>query len=250
MKNKIQILLLSFSVFVICIQEAYTQEAGSLFPNSLSIGMNSDAFTGLELGYNQPVNVFSLPSCYYFKLSVPLLSSIKQKKLDTWEIKVGTTLELYSQQKFILLSDVNLFSIKHTQSLGTFIPVGFNLKLTPGYRTKNGYIGFQTSYNQVLFTHIRHSEYVKERFNGIYDSNNKIVDVKPRNGFYALTGSHLSYGLEGMFKLSGRFNMYYDFGVRDYLSKYTGLFNSMMFGQIPFYADIKLNYKINQNGNR
>jgi hypothetical protein len=121
---------------------------------------------------------------------------------------------------------------------------------TPGYRTKNGYIGFQTNYKQVLFTYINHSEYVKERFSEIYDSNNKLIEMKPRNGFYAFTGSHLSFGLEGMFKLSGRFNVYYDFGVRDYLSKYTGLFNSMMFGQIPIYADIQLNYKIGDNENK
>jgi hypothetical protein len=250
MKKIIQILLIVIASSMICIQGGYGQDYGTLYPRSLSLGINSDSFTGLEMGYTQPMTISSLPSCYYVKLNVPLLSSIKQKKLDTWEIKIGATLDLFDQNKFIIQSDFNLFSIKHTQSLGTFIPVGFNLKITPGYRTKNGYIGFQTSYNQVLFTYIRHSEYVKERFNEIYDVNNNPMDIKPKNGFYSFTGSHISYGIEGMFKLSNRINMYYDFGMTDYLSEYTGLFNAMMLGQIPIYADIQFNYKLSQNENR
>jgi hypothetical protein len=250
MKRKNQILVLIISASLIFIHEGHAQESNSLYPKGLSIGVNSDAFTGMELGYIQPVTILSFPSYYYVRLNVPLLSSIKQKKLDTWEVKVGTTQELYSQNKFILLTDFNLFSIKHSQSLGTFVPLGFNLKVTPAYLTKNGYIGFQTSYNQVLFTYIRHSEYVKESFREIYDVNNQLLDIKPKNGFYAFTGSHLSFGLEGMFRLSDRLKMYYDFGLRDYLSKYTGLFNAMMYGQIPFYADIQFNYKIKQNENR
>lgn len=244
------ILLLIISASLILNQESHAQETNSLFPNSISFGMNSDAFMGMEFGYNHPMTLYSVPLCYYVKLNVPFLSSIKQKNLDTWEIKVGTAQELISQNRLIVLTDFNLFSIKHTQSLGTFVPFGFNLKVTPAYRTRNGYIGFQACYNQVLFTYIRHSEYVMERFRDIYDVNNQLLDIKPKNGFYAFTGSHLSFGLEGMCKLSGRFNMYYDFGLRDYLSKYTGLFDAMMFGHIPIYVDIQLNYKISQNGNR
>ncbi len=239
-----------FSASLLCLRESHAQEQGPLPPQSISVGLNSDAFSGLELGYHQPVTMFSLPSCYYVKLNVPLLSSIKQKKLDTWEIKLGTTQELYGKNRFILLSGFYLFSIKHTQSLGTFLPAGFNLTLTPAYRTKNGYLGLQTSYNQVLFTYIRHSEYVKESFREIYDADNRLLDIKPRNGFYGFTGSHLSFGLEGMHIFSGRMSICYDLGLTDYLSRYTGLFNSMMFGQVPFYANIQFNYNIRKNENR
>ena len=70
------------------------------------------------------------------------------------------------------------------------------------------------------------------------------MDIHPQNGFYLLTGNHLYYGIEGMFRLSNKLDMYFDLGMINYISQYTGLFDSMMFGQIPFYTNIRLNYKI------
>lgn len=246
MKKKSYHMILFFLVCMLLIHYIEAQESENLYSNSFIVGVNSDAFTGLDLGYLQNSTISGLPSCCYLKLNIPLLLSVKQKKLDTWELKIGTSLELMKHKRFILLSDFNLFSIKHSQILGTFLPFGINMRLTPGYRTRNGYIGFQTQYRQVLFTYIRHSEYVKERFQEIYDSNGKLMEMKPSNGLSAFTGSQLRYGIEGMFKISKRINMYYDLGLVNFLSKYTGNFDAMMYGQIPFYTDIQLNYKINQ----
>ena len=59
MKREIQILLLVISASFMCIQEGYTQEASSIFPQSLSIGINSDSFMGMELGYIHPLTILS-----------------------------------------------------------------------------------------------------------------------------------------------------------------------------------------------
>lgn len=247
MKKKISILFFILSAFLTGIQDADAQESNSLSSKRLSVGLNSDAFAGLELGYLQELSILSIPSRYYIKLNVPLLSSVEQKKLDTWEIKVGVTIDLLKSKDFLFLTDVNLFSIKHTQALGTFLPFGINLKLTPAYRTKNGYIGIQAMFKQTMFTYIRHSEYVKERFSEIYDSNNNLIETQAQNGFYLFTGNHLYYGIEGMFSLSNKLDLYFDLGLIDYISKYTGFFDSMMFGQIPFYTNVQLNYLIGKN---
>lgn len=239
----------AFALCFFCAFQSPAQENDPLYSKSLSLGVNSDAFTGLDLGYLQESSISGLPSCYYVTLNIPLLSSIAQKKLDTWEIKAGAKLELIRLNRFTMLTDLSLFSIRHKQSLGTFLPFGFNLKITPAYRVKNGYIGFQTMFKQVLFTHIRHSDYVKERYNGIYDSNGGLMDIEPQNGFYQFTGNHLYYGIEGMFQLSNKLNMYVDLGLINYLSHYTGMFDSMMFGQIPFYTHIHFNYDIGRTGN-
>jgi hypothetical protein len=249
MKGKILYSLFIFLVCLLTLQDIRGQESQNLYSNSFTFGVNSDAFTGMELGY-QHYSIFpGIPSYYYIKLNVPLLLSVKQKKVDTWEIKAGTSVELFQQNNFILLSDFNLFSIKHSQILGTFLPFGINIKLTPGFRTKNGYIGFQTRFKQVLVTYIRHSGYVKKSFDEIHDSNGNLIKMHPSNGIYAFTGHHLYYGIEGMFKISKRMNMYFDLGMINYLSKYTGNFDAMMYGQIPIYTHVQFNYKINQNEN-
>lgn len=235
-----------FALCFIFILQCPAQENEFPYSKSLSFGINSDAFTGLDLGYLQEASISNLPSYYYIKLNIPLLSSVAQKKLDTWEINAGARLDLFGRKRMTVLTDFSLFSIRHKQSLGTFLPFGFKLKLSPACRIKNGYIGIQCMYKQTLFTYIKHSEYVKERFNEIYDSNNKIMEIQPQNGLYLFTGNHLYYGIEGMFQLSNKLDMYFDLGMINYISQYTGLFDSMMFGQIPLYTNIRLNYELVQ----
>jgi len=230
---------------IACNQQGNAQDKDHLYSKKLSIGINSDAFTGLELGYIQESSISGIPSYYYINLNIPVLSSIKQKKLDTWELKTGANLELIMQNRLVVRTDFNLFTIRHTQSLGTFMPLGFNLKITPARVTKKGYIGFQTIFKQVLFTHITHSDYIKERFDEIYDSDNNLMELEPQNGFYLFTGNQLYYGIEGTFKISDNLDIYFDLGLIHYFSKYTGFLDSMMFGQIPFYMNLQLNWTFN-----
>jgi hypothetical protein len=244
MKEKIYPMFVVLSLCFICIQQGHAQETKPLYSKGLSFGMNSEAFTGLELGCFQESSISDIPSYYYINMNIPLLSSIKQKKLDTWELKAGTQLELIRRNRWMMFTDFSLFSIRHTQSLGTFMPLGFNLKITSARMTKNGYIGFQSMFKQVLFTHITHSDYVKEKYDEIYDADNNLLELKPQNGFYLFTGNQLYYGIEGAFNISSNLDMYFDLGLIHYFSKFTGFFDAMMFGQIPFYMHLQLNYKL------
>ncbi len=213
----------------------------------ISAAINSDAFSGMELGYQQSGRLISKPVGYYIKFNFPLASTLMKKKLDAWEIRIGSAFPVFVQQKWELLSDISLFTIRHKQSLGTFVPFGFEAKLTPACRTRSGYWGVQFRFRQALFTYMRHSSYVRERFQEIYDKDQQLVRAAPRNGFYSFTGSQLQIGIEGRFPLSGRSDMYLDLGMTHFFSPYTGAFNAMMYGQVPFYMSLQFNYKLQQD---
>lgn len=68
--------------------------------------------------------------------------------------------------------------------------------------------------------------------------------IAPVNGFFCGTGSQIHSGISGAFRISDRNTMGFNLGLVNYLSPYTGGFDSMMFGQIPFYAAVRFNYRI------
>lgn len=126
-----------------CMHQGQAQESEHIYNKGFSIGMNSDAFASLGPGYFQESSISGIPSYYYVKMRLPLLSSIKQKKLDSWEIEAGANFELVNRNKILLLTDFSLFTIRHKQSLGTFQPLGFNLKLHPPVVQKMDISGFR-----------------------------------------------------------------------------------------------------------
>jgi len=85
-----------------------------------------------------------------------------------------------------------------------------------------------------------------EEMQNIYNSNGELLDMQPQDGFYSFTGNQLGYGIEGKFKLNNRLDMFFDWGIIDYLSKYTKGFDSMMYGQVPFYMDVRFDYKFSK----
>ncbi len=229
---------------LISIDSIRAQESESLRSHNILIGMNSDAFAGLEIGYVRGSSLGGKPVSMYLKFNMPLLSSCSQMKIDSWELEAGTGLAPIGQDRFILRTDLSLFAIKHTQILGDFFPLGCKLQMTPSVRTKKGYLGFQIRYQQVLCTYVDPSAYVAERFDDIYNRENQLMEMKPKSGFYPFTGSHLCLGVEGMFATSERLSLYADLGMINYLSEFTGTFDSMMFGQIPFYTHIRLKFRL------
>lgn len=214
--------------------------------NYASIGVNSDSFTGLEIGRANGPEIWNDAIIYYAKINIPLALSIEQKNIDTWEFKLGVKGKVFSKNKLLINGDFNLFMIKHNQVLGTFYPFGYSIKLTPSYENKRGYVGFQTEWNQVITTYIYHSDITKERFEDIETSSGERYISEPENGFYNFTGHSLNYGVETALKSNDKVYTYFEAGVRDYLSKYTSGFDSVMYGQLPFYMSFNINYKVEE----
>jgi len=247
MKKLIHILLFVFFMIFSSSHNLQAQTNSNTTASFVTAAINSDAFTGLEFGYLHGSNIADNSILYYARINIPIFLSLKQKRLDTWEIKFGAEATVVDNDKFLLLSDLNVFILRHKQILGTFLPIGFNIKITPAYKMKNGYLGFQAIFNQVCATYINHSDYIKDTFNDITTSTNQLYSTEPQNGFYDLTGNSLNLGLESKFKINDSLEMYFDLGMTNYLSKYTSLFDAMMFGQIPFYLDIRMDYMLSQN---
>jgi hypothetical protein len=230
-------LLLISCCLILALRVSHAQEENQDF---FSAGINADAFAGLELAYWKSLNNGQLAPVCYAKFNFPLISSVKQKKIDTGEIKLGTQLKIYRRSQFLLLADAQLFALRHKQNLGRFIPMGFNVKLTPALSTQRGYFGLQLAYKQVLFTHIQHADYVKARFDDIYNASGELLQLAPKDGFFGFTGNQFNIGLEGRFQVGKRLHLYFDMGWIQFLSPYTQGMDAMMFGQVPFFLDLRL----------
>ena len=221
-------------------QPLFSQTADRYF----SLGLNSDAFSGMELGYaQQPGFLRKKDVQLYVRFSIPLLMAVKDRSTDTWEIKLGARSELFKKSKFGLLGDVQLFMMHHHQILGEFLPLGINARLTPCYHLTKGYLGFQVNWNQIMTTHISHSQYVKETFEDLSAFDKTQLNTHPKDGWYGDTGSHFRFGLEGAWELNRQFTFYGDLGIINFSSPYTGLFDAMMMGQAPFFGNLRLYYK-------
>ena len=239
MKN---ILIIAIVLFLSALAQPLFSQTGN---QNFSLGLNSDALGGMELGYaQQPGFLKGKNLQLYVRFSIPLLLAAKDKSTDTWEIKLGARSKLFKKNNFGLLGDVQLFMMHHQQILGNFMPLGMNARLTPCYHFSKGYLGFQVNWNQILATHISHSSYVKNTFKNISAADETQLNIYPKDGWYGATGSFFSFGLESAWELGRQFTFYGDLGIINFSSPYTGLFDAMMMGQVPFYGNLRLLYKM------
>lgn len=239
--------ILSLSILLLFTASIYSYPLAPSEENGrrISFGITSDAFAGLELGYSQPFQVFeNKPWHFYARFGVPVLLSAKDRSIDTWELKTGVTVTLFDKNRFCMKSDWQVFLMHHKQVLGTFLPLGINLRLTPCAQFQKGYLGFQMNYHQTIATHITHSQYVKETFNDLAGYDKIMIDIHPKDGWYSGTGSFVSFGLEGGRRINQQLYLYGDFGIIRFSSPFTGMFDAMMMGQVPFYATLRLVMRI------
>ncbi len=211
----------------------------------VSLGYTSDAFAGMALGYAQSPSILPEKDLQvYTRFSFPLLLAAKNRSFDSWEVALGANAGLFTTGKFGTIADIRVFLLHHNQVLGTFMPLGINLRLTPAYYFSGGYLGFQINWNQTIAAHISHSQYVKNTFSDLYSVNKKLMDFRPEDGWYGRTGSHVSIGIEGSRAMGSRYLLYGDLGTIKFSSPYTGIFDAMMMGQVPFFANVRLYYKM------
>jgi len=210
-----------------------------------SVGVNSDAFAGLETGYSRNTGISTNHDIQlYLRLSLPLLLNIRADGLKGWEIKVGANYQLPRKGRFGLIGDMQLYMIRHRQVLGTFLPIGIKLRITPAYYFSKSYLGFQVTWNQTIATRILHSRHVNATFQNIPTSDNIRQNSSPRDGWYTGTGSQWKFGLEGEWDSGRRVLLFGEIGVIQFSSPYTDMFDAMMLGQVPFYMTMRMHYKL------
>ncbi len=232
-------------MFATCALNAQHIQNNNSWDRMVTLGLNSDALTGVEVGYMQNPGILAEKDFHiYIRFSFPLLLVVKDKSFDTWEIKVGANSQLFRKGNFGTLVDLQLYLMHHEQILGTFMPVGYNICITPVHYFTKGYLGLQINWNQTITTHISHSQYVKDTFSNLNILNKMLRYNSPQNGWYNDTGSHFGFGIEGGAELGDLFFLYGDFGMLKFSSPYTNMFDAMMMGQVPFYGNLRLTYKL------
>ena len=211
----------------------------------VSLGLTSDAFGAMEMGYAHDIpSSKQLSALYYVRFSIPVILAIKTKAVNAWEINAGVQSGLLTREKFSTRGEFRISFSRHKQILGHFMPMTLNIGLTPCYNIPKGYIGLQASWNQVLWTHISHSQYVQNSYQDITDAEGNILTVHPRDGWYTGTGSYVNIGIEGYRQMSQKIAIYAELGLTKYSSLYSGIFDAMMIGQIPFYSNLRLFYSM------
>jgi len=236
------VFFMQLTVFVSSAHPMPVDDSGT---RSISLGYTSETFVSMELCYVQNLGIFQEKNLQiYGRVGFPLLMIVKNHSFDSWKIELGASTELVTTNKFIIIADTYLFLLHHEQVLGNFTPVGVNLCLTPAYHFTRGTLGFQVRWNQTLTTYISHSNYVKNTFTALSTLDNSKMIIHPRNGWYGFTGSHLDFGIEGCLAMGSRYMLSIDLGLVNYLSPYTGIFDGMMMGQVPFYLEVRLFYKL------
>lgn len=206
---------------------------------SISTGINSDAFGGIEIAYNTGISLWKKPSEIQMGISYPLLLNLKETPYTAFGINAAIENLTIQKKSFLLKTGIGMDLLFHKQISGTFFPIGIHFKAIPAFRIKNGYIGMLCRYHQTLATYIHFSHYALERFDDIYDTQGNLINIKPRDGFFRLTAQRLEIGLSMEFPLFSRYRCSVETGYVDYLSPYTNAFNAMMFGQIPVFMNCK-----------
>lgn len=236
-------------IFLLCLMvtELFGQTTAERENNLyLMVGVDANAFASFNIGfgYKFQESFRHRGLLLYTNLSIPVLLSTIDRDIDTWRVDTGVSAEIFRANRIGIRSRFNLFLIRHNQVLGTFYPAGFDLQMEPVYHLENGYIGIQLGWHQVIATHITHSEYSKSAFDNIYDKNGELIDLSPKDGWYGDTGSALKAGFEWSYPFADGFEMFLDSGLISFTSPYTGLLDSMMAGQVPFYFDIAISSRL------
>lgn len=226
-------------IMVLCVSTIFSKENNRI----VSLGVNSDSFMGIEMGYGKELNLEENNLVYYLKINVPIVLGLKEKVFDTYEIKGGILNNLVNDKNYVVISDFGCNFVKHKDILGESYSFGVTGKISPSYRYDKGYVGLQLKYSQILTSYIKHSNVVKERFDDIIDKNGKPYGETPKDGFYYHVGSFLNLGIEGKGQINTKSDLYYELGMSNYLSKFTEGFDAVMFGQLPFYGSLQLTSK-------
>lgn len=211
------------------------------------LGISSDAFLGIDLGFTHPLAAEQPPERVYLEaygtLSLPVLLSISDGSLDTFAMGIGTTAEFRSSGRFSLFSDLELQALVHNDILGLSVPVIFSARMIPTLRFDTWYCGLNLQASAAVATYMHHGDTVDDTFRDIADGNGEPIDTAPTDGWYGPTGFAIRGGIELAGAPGGRVGYRISTGLVWYPSAYTGMLDAMMIGQIPFYLEAGCSYR-------
>lgn len=196
-------LKLFFSLALVMLFSSSSLKAQEKNERAVSLGLSAENFGTLEAGYSTRKQLLGKTIRPGIKAAFPLTAYIRNQSFHAFEIQAGTDYDLIKYSSLKLKSEAYISVSFHKQILGQFIPVQYRLALIPSYRFKRSSQALLLASDQNLVTHIRHSEYVKERFRGTRNS----FSESPADGFYAFTSTVLRLGWRAEFFISPELNL-------------------------------------------
>ncbi len=213
--------------------------------HSITAGINSDGFFGLECGYKYKSKVIINNNELYWgsHFQFPILINIKEGNIQDWEFRLSATSNVLHPSNYNINVGLSLYSIRHKQILGDFFTIGNNVRVTPRYMFKyKGYLGIQLELQNSIATHIFPSDYVASTYQELYDKNNKLICNSPKKGWYKSTGTSYKTGIEFFTPVSKKTGLYFDLGLQYFNSKYIHYFDNMAAGFVPLYMNISITH--------
>lgn len=232
-------------IAVILCLSAFNAMAFPVSPDTRSsqvvrMGVDSNAFLNYRIGYSYAfggLTEFGTRILLGGNFSFPVFLAVSSGEFETFSFSFDAAAEILRLGDFSLMTDTQFFITFQDDVLGTFVPLGLSFSVMPALRFSRWYIGMNAEVNLPLLVHIRHSDYVKQTF---VDSGS---EGGPVDGWYSMTSVSFKTGIASSVLLGRQMEIISELGCVWYPSPLSGIFDSMMIGQIPFYLILETAYR-------
>ena len=171
-----------------------------------------------QLGYGYKFKTFRtiLLSADY---SIPM----GEKLLDDFKFRMGGQISIYDNKNLILSSKLSFVFRRHQTKLIRMANFGSEASVILGYYKPKWHFAGEFGYDNSSFTHLTHSDEMKENFSSISD------------GWFGASGGYFRYGIQGSKTIHPSFEI--SVRVGGTMAKFKDK-NPIL----PFYGQIGLSY--------
>lgn len=235
MKNHNKIYLLIVVISMIAMSFAKANDLSR--HHSLSVGITEQAFGTLRINYTYTTRIDPklLPLSLEGGALFPVFLNRAKKNLKdgSFYVRLGSGISL--SKRLLIPIDVTFSLDRQEQSMGKFNAISYNIAICPGVKINDrSFWGIDMEWYEVPAVHIVHSDYSRARFRDRYDGETELED-----GWYALTAHRINIGVTHIHDMKTGFRVKLSGGVRLSPSPFNIFFEGGMFGQLPFYMDIR-----------
>jgi hypothetical protein len=172
-------------------------------------------------------------------LEVPMMLWLQSGGPDTGRLGVHGTWSMAPVRRFRVAVDAASHLAVQHDFMGTLVGWDSRLEALAGLRLERLSLGLSLGWRQGLSTLVSHSDYVRETYNDRYPAGTTDGIEGPKNGFIAFPTTRFSAGIQTGYDLTASFAVFGAGGLIFTPTKYeAGLFDSMMFGVWPFFAEL------------
>ncbi|MCU0432743.1 MAG: hypothetical protein MUC87_04750 [Bacteroidia bacterium] len=183
------------------------------------------------------VTIKDKPLVFTAGITLPLFS---QKGFDA-ELNVGAGYQWALAKNWNMITGLS-WNIMRSQDInGRYLCSGFKLDMLPAYYTSHWMTGPHLALDYRPWLHIRHSDYSKEAYTGLYPSGSGTYTT-PRDGWFLQDNLALQLGA-GVAYFRTHWNINLKAGF-NWQPNRLGLISLPDIGIMPFYGSVNVGYKL------